>query len=295
MMSAVSGTGKGRPCPRGGSADGFGVTSSTPTASIVMPVYGRADLTLGCLEHLIEHTDDSLYELVIVDNASPDETPALLDRLEGNVRVITNDTNRGFAVACNQGAWAARGDHLVFLNNDTEPGPGWLEPLIGALATGDADVVGSLLTYPNGAVQHAGISWVRLPDAGAIHPLHVPGPCGGDPALVEQRREVSAVTGACLGIRREVFLDLNGFCEAYRNGYEDVDLCARVTGLGGVVLYEPASRLVHHESGSGDERFVAESDNRALFRSRWSHRLEPDIIATPEVEAALTASLALVG
>ncbi len=266
-----------------------------PPVSIVMPLYGRADLTEACLVHLIEHTDDSSYELVLVDNASPDDTAALLRRLDGDVQVIVNDTNRGFAAACNQGAWAARGRHVVFLNNDTEPGPGWLEPLVAALDAGDADVVGSLLTYPDGSVQHAGISWVRLPGSGVIHPLHVPGPCGGDQSLVERRRPVSAVTGACLAVPRDVFLDLNGFAEAYWNGYEDVDLCARVGSLGGVVLYEPSSQLVHHESGSGDERFVAESRNRDLFRARWSHRVEPDLVATPEVEAAITASLAAVG
>ncbi|MEM9038204.1 MAG: glycosyltransferase family 2 protein [Actinomycetota bacterium] len=271
------------------------MTAAPPPVSIVMPVHGRADLTEACLQHLIANTDDDRYELVVVDNASRDETPSLLARLDGAVRTVRNERNEGFAIACNQGAWAASGEHVVFLNNDTEPGPGWLEPLVAPLADGEADVVGSLLTYPNGAVQHAGISWVRLPSTGDIHPLHIPGPCGGDPALIEQRRPVSAVTGACLAIRREVFLDLNGFCERYRNGYEDVDLCARVAGLGGVILYEPASRVVHHESGTGDERFVAESANRELFRTRWSHRLAPDVIATPDAEAALVRSLAAVG
>ena len=94
---------------------------------------------------------------------------------------------------------------------------------------------------------------------------------------------------------REVFLDLNGFDESYRNGYEDVDLCARVASLGGNIVYEPASRVVHHESGSGDERFVAESTNRERFRARWDHRLVPDLEMSPEAELALAASLAAVG
>lgn len=264
-------------------------------ASIIIPVYGRADLTEACLTRLIEHTDERMYELVVVDNGSTDDTPELLARLDGAVTVIRNPENRGFAAACNQGAWAATGQHLVFLNNDTEPGPGWLEPLIAALDADEADIVGSLLTYPNGAVQHAGISWVQLPDSGSVHPVHLPGPCGGDPALIETRRSVSAVTGACLAISRETFLDLNGFCEAYRNGYEDVDLCARITSLGGVILFEPASRLVHHESGTGAERFVKERQNMELFRSRWDHRLRPDHVASAPEEQALVGALARFG
>lgn len=263
------------PAPRSAAPIDLAVPT-TKRASIVIPLHGRVDLTERCLVRLIEHTDESQYELVIVDNASPDDTPALLDRLEGDLVVVRNEENLGFARACNQGAEAASGRHLVFLNNDTEPGPRWLEPLLDALDAGEADVVGSRLLFPDGTVQHAGIEMVRGGDAAEpIVPRHVP-PSGvpADDRLATRRRAVAAVTGACLAVSRELFWDLGGFSERYWNGHEDVDLCCRVRWLGGTVLYEPASTLVHHESQSGPERYRRHAENRALFQRRWAHRIE---------------------
>src|SRR5436190_22220932 len=131
-----------------------------PVSSVIIPLFNKADLTRACLAALIGATPADLYEVVVVDNGSTDDTAALLDQLDGDVTIIRNPQNLGFARACNQGALAARGEYLVFLNNDTEPEPGWLEPLIG---TADANprvgAVGSKLLYPDGRLQHAGV-WI---------------------------------------------------------------------------------------------------------------------------------------
>ena len=90
-------------------------------ASIIVPLFNRVDLTVSCLRALAAHTGDVDYEIVLVDNASTDDTPQLLAGLTGDITVVRNDENLGFATACNQGARAASSDRLVFLNNDTEP------------------------------------------------------------------------------------------------------------------------------------------------------------------------------
>ena len=109
-------------------------------ASIIIPLFNRVDLTVACLRALAANTGEVDHEIVLVDNASSDETPELLAGLGGDVKVVRNEENLGFATACNQGARTASSERLVFLNNDTEPWPGWLPPLLGALQ--DDDVAG---------------------------------------------------------------------------------------------------------------------------------------------------------
>jgi len=220
------------------------------SVSIVIPHYGDADLLGGCVDAIVWHTDD--YELVVVDNGTGVPVHA-------NV-VIRNPQNRGFAVACNQGAAAAHAAHLVFLNNDTEVQAGWLEPLVARLNRG-AGIVGSLLRYPSGTVQHAGVALHRDP-AGVL--------------VAENRRgdyspgRVEAVTGACLAIRRDLFWQLGGFDTGYHNGYEDVDLCLTARAAGHTVVFEPASVVVHHESASGPARWTHVRQNVARLQQRWA-------------------------
>jgi len=140
------------------------VHASKPTfaCSIIIPVWNQVELTRQCLHALAAATGGIEYEVIIVDNGSTDETPALLASLGGDVQIIRNDENLGFAKACNQGARAARGRYLVFLNNDTIPQEGWLQALVKeAQAYPNVAVVGSKLLYPDGTVQHAGVAFAR--------------------------------------------------------------------------------------------------------------------------------------
>jgi 2-polyprenyl-3-methyl-5-hydroxy-6-metoxy-1,4-benzoquinol methylase len=131
-----------------------------PKASIIIPVYNKWLYTYNCLRSIANNTSDVPYEVIVVDNASEDETGEWLDRIE-NLVVIKNNENEGFIKACNKGAGAARGEFLVFLNNDTVVLPGWLSALIGTLQ-GEPSVgaVGAKLLYPDGRLQEAGgIIW----------------------------------------------------------------------------------------------------------------------------------------
>jgi GT2 family glycosyltransferase len=219
--------------------------------SIVIPHYGDSALTVACLAHIAVHTPKGV-EVVVVDNGTGDRFPA-------DVR-INNPENRGFAMACNQGAAAAAHDMVCFLNNDTEPQAGWLPPLVDALGP-DVAAVGARLVYPDGRLQHAGIWLYRT---------------SSDVLVAENRLEehpagdAEAVTAACMLVDRPKFFAAGGFDEGYFNGYEDVDLCLTLRERGWRVVYQPASTVIHHESASGPARWVAVRENIARLQNKWA-------------------------
>jgi len=252
------------------------VDGYTFAASVVIPLFNKVEHTAECLVSIAEHTDPTLYEVVLVDNGSTDATGQLLDHLDGDVQIIRNATNLGFARGCNQGARAACGHHLVFCNNDVEVRDGWLEPLLDVLdGEPDVAIVGARLLFPDGTVQHAGVRTVLTPD-GKIVPTHDP---YGVPPVPESRRDVDVVTGALMGVRRSFFEAVGGFLIEYWNGLEDVDLCLTARSQGLRVVYEPRSTSVHHESASGSERFSATDENEALFNRRWGERYVPEFVS----------------
>ena len=255
----------------------------TRLTSIIIPCWNQAEYTEACLAALAANTPRGVeYELVLIDNGSTDRTPDLLARWPslsgaawrpGTYRVIRNEANLGFARACNQGASEARGEYLLFLNNDTAPQPGWLEPLVDAL---DADprtaAAGSLLLYPDGTVQHSGIGF--LANGVPRHWNHRADPASCE--IVFEPRELQAVTGACLLVRRAVFEDQGGFDEAFVNGVEDIDLCLKLRAEGWKVRYEPASVLTHVASVS-PRREADNARNGSVYLSRWAPRVLPDM------------------
>jgi GT2 family glycosyltransferase len=242
-------------------------------ASIVIPVFNKASLTAQCLEALFAHPPATPHEVIVVDDASSDSTGELLEGFGPRVRVVRHETNRGFATSCNDGAAAALGEFLVFLNNDTIPKPGWLDALVHyADEHQDAAVVGSKLLFPNDTIQHAGV--VICQDR---HPRHV---YAGFPArhhAVNKSRQFQIVTAACCLIRREAFEAMHGFDVGYRNGYEDVDLCLRIGHAGLEVHYCHTSELYHLESIS-DGRFDALNANMRRYADQWMERVRPDDI-----------------
>ena len=233
--------------------------------SIIIPVWNRVELMKQCLVALAEATSEVLYEVIVVDNGSTDDTAEFLSTLSGDVQIIRNHDNLGFARACNQGAKAARGKYLVFLNNDTIPQSGWLNALV-AEAEGDASVgiVGSKLLYPDGTIQHAGV--VR--DCQYLLPYHLYKSFAGEHPAVNHRREFQIVTAACLLIRRSLFEEVGKFDEGYLNGLEDADLCLKVRERGYQVVYQPRSVVVHLESQTSGRK-THEAANAAHFLSRW--------------------------
>ncbi len=237
-------------------------TSPSPAVSIIVVVWNRAELTLACLQALTEV--EVAFEVIIVDNASTDDTRRLLDRIAG-VTVVTNTTNLGFTVAANAGARAARGEFLLFLNNDAVLERGSLERLLAAGRRAPAiGAVGGKLVHPDG----------RLQEAGSI--IFADGSCeaygrGGDPDAPEYsfERPVDFCSGALLLTRRDIFESLGGFDERYRPAYyEDADYCVRLWKSGLPVVYQPSAVAVHHEFGSAASAGASielQRERRAIF------------------------------
>jgi GT2 family glycosyltransferase len=242
-----------------------------PVVSVVIPVYKQAHYTFCCLESLAGCEPTLPYEVVVVDNASTDDTRQLLARVD-NLVFRTNERNVGFGEACNLGVAAARGEYVLFLNNDTLVTPGLLTNLVDTLRRDPkCGAVGGKLIHPDGTLQEAGsIVWADGSGLGYGR--------GDDPAKPEYEyvREVDHCSAACLLMPRDLFRSLGGYDARYRPAYyEDADLCLAVREAGYRVLYQPAATVIHMEFGSsGRERAVElQLRNREKFVAKWRHRL----------------------
>jgi GT2 family glycosyltransferase/Tfp pilus assembly protein PilF len=241
-------------------------------SSIIIPVFNNLDLTRQCLESIWNYTD-APHEIIVVDNGSTDGTREYLNNMEaaGGVRVIANPTNLGFAKASNQGAQAARGDYLVFLNNDTIVQPGWLEELIACSRKYDKiGAVGAKLLFPDDTVQHAGVAFNERKLVYHIYQHY-----DRDHPAVNKEREFQAVTAACMLMKKEVFFEVGAFDEGYLNGFEDVDLCFKLREQGYKIVYTPRPVVYHLESKTPG-RHDRNSENSRLLRSKWSDRIIGD-------------------
>jgi GT2 family glycosyltransferase len=243
---------------------------TSPAVSIIVALHNCLHLTQAMLRSLdATWPADVTRELILVDDASSDGTRAWLAALPPipQRRFIHVAQNVGYAAANNLGARDATGQRLLFLNNDLEFHPGWLEPLLRAHARlGDtAGVTGNVQRrWDSDAVDHAGIRFgpKGKPEHRSDLPLRRAG----------RFRSTDAVTGACFVIDRDLWARLGGFDERYRNGCEDVDLCLRVRALGRHVGVALDSCIRHHVSQSPGRREHDEENTRRLF-ARWEGTL----------------------
>jgi len=242
--------------------------------SIVIPVHNKAALTRDCVRTLLAEPPEVAHEIVVVDDASSDRTPAVLGEFRESIRLVRRRSNGGFATACNDGAAAALGDHLVFLNNDTIPLAGWLDRLVAHAERQNAAVTGAKLLFPNGSVQHAGV--VICHDG---NPRHIYAGFPTDHPAVNKSRRFQAVTAACALVRRAPFEEVGGFDPAFRNCLEDTDLCLRLGERGHQIHFCHESLLYHLESLSRGRLSKEIERNAQLFRDRWGGRALPDELA----------------
>jgi GT2 family glycosyltransferase len=251
-----------------------------PRTSIVIPSFNGIGFTEVCLATVEETLPAGLdCEIIVVDDGSTDDTSQRLRTLAGRCRrlkVLRNETNSGFIVACNRGASAATGEVLVFLNNDTVPLPGWLVPLLRLLRDRkDAGAVGGKLMYPDGRLQEAGDVIFR-DGSGANFGR---GDYNADDPLYSYAREVDYCSGALLATPRVLFRELGGFDDRFSPGYyEETDYCFRVRQKGHRVYYQPDSVVIHVEGGingtdvaDGKKRYQV--INREKFIDKWADAL----------------------
>ncbi len=260
--------------------------SAAPRASIVIPVYGQLAHTVACLRALAAHPPAAPVEIIVVDDASTDDTPRVLPKVEG-LRYHRREANGGFIAACNDGAALARAGYLVFLNNDTVPQPGWLDALLSTFdAVPSAGLVGAQLLYPDGRLQEAG--GVVFRDGSAWNYGRFGSP--SDPRY-GYLRDADYASGAAIAIPRALFDAVGGFDAHYAPAYyEDTDLAFAVRAAGRRVLYQPAARIVHDEGATsgtdpGTGAKAAQATNRTRFALRraaeLADRLAPGTIPTP--------------
>ncbi len=211
---------------------------------------------------------------MLVDNGSEDpETLTLLERLDGapDTTVVTDDRPFNWAALNNGAMTAARGDVLVFVNNDVVAhADGWLDRLTAQALRPDVGAVGARLLYPVGRLQHGGMV-VGLGGAAGHVLVGLPADQPGYLGMAVLTRECSAVTGACMATRRAVFDELGRFDEALGLDLNDVDFCLKAGRAGYRVLYEPLAELVHHESPSRGTSQSASDIRR--FLGRWEDLL----------------------
>lgn len=262
--------------------------AAQPLVSVIIPVYGKLDYTLACLRSLARQIPAATFEVIVVDDASPDDSVQTLQRIDG-LRVIRNTSNLGFVGSCNTGAAAARGEYLFFLNNDTQVTPNWLDGLLSCFAQrADCGIAGSRLVYPDGRLQEAGglvfadgTSW----NVGRFEDRDAP--------AWRYRREVDYVSGAALMIRREVFARIGGFDTRYSPAYfEDTDLGFAVRQLGLRVYYEPTSTIIHCEGiSAGTDLQSGMKRHQAINQSSFAEKWRDALLAQPPAGTALSRAL----
>ncbi|MCF6226502.1 MAG: glycosyltransferase, partial [Xanthomonadales bacterium] len=256
-----------------------------PVVSIIIPLYNQYAFTQTCLLSLQQAANRILFEIILVDDCSTDQTALLLQACSG-VTTLRNSENFGFIGSCNSGAEQARGKYLLFLNNDTKVTNHWLDRLVATFTEfPKAGIVGSRLIYPDGSLQEAG--GIIFSDASGWNY----GRNGNaDDPRYQFAREVDYVSGAALMIPASLFTEFGGFDNHYAPAYyEDTDLAFTCRKAGYQVLVQPRSTVIHFEgisSGTDLNQGMKKYQlvNHKKFQQRWADqlRLQPAPITDPD-------------
>jgi GT2 family glycosyltransferase len=264
----------------------FSCPEPPPSVTIVVPTRDGRHLR-ACLQSVRERTEYPSVELCVVDNGSVEpSTAALLAALGEGATVLRDDRPFNYSALNNLAARTVSSEVLCLMNDDVEVlDPGWLTEMVAQLMRPGVGLVGAKLDYPDGTLQHAGLTlgiWSAASHAFRGAP---PGTLG-DGGRLAVAHEVAAVTGACLAVRRSLYLELGGLDEEHLPiSYNDVDLCMRARRAGYKVVWTPGAELVHHEGasrGAGEltDQGLAEE---AWFRRTWGAAIEHDPFYNPNL------------
>ena len=263
-----------------------------PLISIIIPTKNQKKVAKRCIDSIFKETTYNNFEVILVDTGSDD--PGVKKWYEqllnehANITIVDwPEQPFSYARSCNEGARIAKGEVLVMLNNDTEiMTPDWLEQLGAEVLRKDIGAVGPLLMYPDGRhIQHAGVG-IGLGGvaANSFSTMTLSQPMSQTQHLmINTRHNITAVTGACMAIRKDVFDGVGGFDENFRITYNDVDLCLRLVEAGYRNIYTPYVRLKHHESLTlGLPEEVARRDTEEFksakrqFVKKWKKYIDHD-------------------
>lgn len=236
--------------------------------SVVVLVLNNLEMTLRCIDSLMQSKNDVDMEVVVVDNGSRLKTIRGILKAKKQypqLKLIFNDTNVNFALGNNIGFSYTNSEITVFLNNDTYVTDGWLDGLIRPLEDLKVKAVQPMLFYPDDTAQCLGVVFSHRSPLG--YSLYANKP-KSDPVLAKNRK-LQAVTGACMAVRSREFAKVKGFDPLFINGQEDIDLCFRLARREDEYCYSTKDSLVYHDEGrtAGRGRFTL--DNRRSFLERW--------------------------
>ena len=268
--------------------------ASAGKVSVIIPTRDQASVLQSCLSSLFDLTDYPDFEVVLIDNNSTQaDTFALLQGYQAKYgerfRVLHVPIPFNFSLLMNAGAAEARGEYLLLLNNDTEiKQSDWMRRMVEQAQRPSIGCVGPQLLFPNGMIQHGGVAIGRT--GTAVHLF-----CGADPREAgyfywsQVLNNLSAVTGACLMVRREVYHQVGGFDPELVVDFNDIDFCLRVRESGLNNVYVGNVQVCHHESLSRghpqrDEASMARlMRDAAIFEKRWWKYMENDPCLSPHL------------
>jgi len=255
-----------------------------PKISILIPNYNQIEAISRCINSIIEKSTYKNYEIIVIENNSNEQTFKYYETLKKyeQVRVVVYDPNGesfNYSKINNFGAKYADGDYILLLNNDVEIiSPNWLEEMLMFAQREEVGAVGAMLYYPNDTIQHAGVILGVGGVAGHSHKYFDRNSCGYFGRLAIQQN-LTAVTAACVLIKKSVFDEIGGLDESFQVAFNDIDMCMRIRQKGYLICFTPYAELYHYESisrGSEDTpakqaRFQSEV---LRFQERWKNELE---------------------
>ena len=258
--------------------------TGNPLVSIIIPNYNHVEDLSRCIDSIIKKSTYKNYEIIIVENNSNEETFEYYKTLDkySNIKVVVykpepNEFN--YSAINNYGFKFTSGEHIILLNNDIEViSPDWIQEMLMYSQRNDVGAVGAMLYYPDNTIQHAGVVLGVLTLAGHSF-KHQPRGTAGYFGRAAYQQDLTAVTAACMMMRRGVFEQVNGLDETFKVAFNDIDLCMRIRKAGYLITFTPYAELYHYESVSrGDDtspekrkRFVSEVER---FQKRWKKELE---------------------
>ena len=258
--------------------------SALKKISIIIPNKDHIDDLKRCIQSIVAKSSYGNYEIIVVENNSTEESTFnyynILQQMS-NIRIVKwLEVGFNFSSIINYGVKFATGDYILLLNNDTEViTPEWLELMVMYLQREDVGVVGAKLYYPDDTIQHAGV-FIHSTGAAGHMAYKIPRDASGYFGRAKVVQNVSAVTGACLMVKKELFAAVDGFDEDFlKVAYNDVDFCMKIRALHKLIVYTPFAELYHYESKSRGSDLVGDnfkrwSAERDYFLKKWEQELE---------------------
>ena len=272
----------------------YKLPSVLPKVTLIIPTRNRFELLQRCVQSIRSKTDYSNYEIIIVDNGSNDSPT--LNYLQSfidisGVKVIRDDGSFNFSRLNNFAVDQAEGEVIGLLNNDLEViNSDWLSEMVSQALRPEIGIVGARLWYPDETIQHAGVI-LSGGVPGHVHKGLSRG-CSGYFGRAALTQNFVAVTGACMVLRKDLYVKAGGLDEAFAVAFNDIDLCLRVLALGYRNLWTPYAELYHHESASrgledNSVKMVRYLDELELMHKRWGNAMFTDPNYNPNLNARL--------